>query len=111
MPKLRITFNKTGVLRYISHLDLMRLFERACRRAKMPLKLTQGFNPHPKISVFPAVALGTEHDDLKADILLERQMEPSQVQKRLNEVLPGEVRVVDVCELRKVKQGGKTKWV
>lgn len=45
-------------MKYISHLDLMRLFTRAMRRADLPLKMTEGFNPHPKFSIQRALKLG-----------------------------------------------------
>ena len=55
--RVRVRFDKQGLLRFISHRDLMRLFERALRRAGLPLAVTQGYNPHPRLS-FP-LALGT----------------------------------------------------
>ncbi|MBN1872216.1 MAG: DUF2344 domain-containing protein, partial [Candidatus Omnitrophica bacterium] len=50
-----ITLEKKGTMRFISHLDLLRLFQRAARRARLPLKFSQGFSPHPKIKIEPAL--------------------------------------------------------
>ena len=47
----RLLFTKTGRARYISHLDLMRTFQRAFARARIPIKHTEGFNPHPFVSI------------------------------------------------------------
>jgi hypothetical protein len=54
----RITFTKQGALRYTGHLDLHRLWERAMRRASLPIAYSQGFHPQPKISLAAALPLG-----------------------------------------------------
>lgn len=56
--RLRITFSKTGTLRYIGHLDLHQVWERTVRRAGLPLAYTQGFHPGPKIQIAAALPLG-----------------------------------------------------
>ena len=58
MPKDRLLFVKEGRARYISHLDLMRTFQRAFLRADIPIKHTEGFNPHPFISIALPLSLG-----------------------------------------------------
>ena len=57
-------------MRYISHLDLMRLFMRAMRRAELPLKMSEGFSPHPKLSFKRALKLGVESQQEEASIIL-----------------------------------------
>ena len=59
----RIRFTKTGRMRFLSHHDLMRLFERALRRTGLPLRMTEGYNPHPIISFPTALGLGIESLD------------------------------------------------
>ena len=54
----RLLFTKTGRARYISHLDLMRTFQRAFSRAKIPIKHTEGFNPHPFVSIALPLSVG-----------------------------------------------------
>lgn len=56
--RLRVTFSKTGSLRYIGHLDLQQIWERTARRAGLPLAYTQGFHPGPKIQIAAALPLG-----------------------------------------------------
>jgi radical SAM-linked protein len=58
--RYRLGFRKTGTMAYLSHLDLVRTFTRALRRARVPLRMSQGFSPHPEISFGPALALGVE---------------------------------------------------
>ena len=58
MYKLSFVFSKKGAMKYIGHLDLMRLFTRAMRRANLPLKMSEGFSPHPKLSFKRALKLG-----------------------------------------------------
>ena len=54
----RLLFSKTGRAKYISHLDLMRTFQRAFARAKIPIKHTEGFNPHPFVSIALPLSVG-----------------------------------------------------
>lgn len=58
MIRLRVTFAKTGALRYIGHLDLQTLWERTARRAGLPLAYTQGFHPSPRLQIASALPLG-----------------------------------------------------
>jgi len=84
----RIIFNKTGWMRYISHLDLMRLFSRAARRAGFGLYLTQGFNPHPLIRIKRALKLGLEGKGEEAEFVLTENITTADFGQRLKEQLP-----------------------
>ena len=79
---------KKGMMKYISHLDMMRLFQRAARRAGLPLYLTQGFNPHPRIKIEPALKLGVEGKDLRAEIILRENLAADKVKSALESELP-----------------------
>ncbi len=96
MSKLRFVFEKTGRARYISHLDLMRTFQRAFNRAGLELKHSEGFNPHPQISVLLPLQLGCESvcERLDADVLSPREG----MTDELNRVLPEGVRMISVGE-------------
>lgn len=83
-------------MRFISHLDLMRLFMRAMRRAELPVKLTQGFNPHPRLSVKRALKLGAESEHEEASVVLERRVDSEDFKKRLQRQLPEGIEVKDV---------------
>jgi len=94
--KIKVIFAKTGLLRFISHLDLMRLFQRALRRAGVPVFITKGFNPHPKISVMPALKLGHESDNLEVVFKLDSLMRPEEIKIRLQDKLPEEIKISEV---------------
>ena len=83
-------------MRFISHLDLMRLFVRAMRRADLPLKLTQGFSPHPKLSIKRALKLGLESVQEEAAIVLKEQVDPIDFKNRLQQQLPKGVEIKNV---------------
>lgn len=96
MHRVRFTFSKKGTMRYISHLDLMRLFIRAFRRANLPLKMTEGFSPHPKFSIKRAIKLGLESDNEEASIVLKEFVKPKTFKKRLQRQLPEGIIIKDV---------------
>ncbi len=98
--KVIVRFEKKGLMRYISHLDLLRLFQRACRRADLPLALTEGFNPHPKLKVEPALKLGVESKDLKAEMVLHTFVSSEDIRRRLDGELPTGIEITDVGETR-----------
>lgn len=100
----RALFEKTGNARYISHLDLMRLFQRAFKRAGLPLTHTQGFNPRPSVSIALPLSLGVESHCELLDFALEQPVECGDICTRLNDALVDGVRVLEVYE-----QGGKLK--
>lgn len=75
-------------MRYISHLDLMRLFTRAMRRAEMPLKMSEGFSPHPKFSIKRALKLGIESEHEEATVVLRTQVSCEEFLKKLQAQLP-----------------------
>ena len=88
MFRITFTFAKKGTMKFISHLDLMRLFMRAVRRAALPIKMTEGFSPHPKISLKRALKLGVESDNEEATFVLRETISPQEFKQRLQEQLP-----------------------
>ena len=85
---LRALFEKTGNAAYISHLDLMRLFQRAFKRAGLPLTHTQGYNPRPSVSIAMPLSVGVESVCELLDFDLEGESVPhQQIVERLNKVL------------------------
>ena len=95
---LRALFEKTGNARYISHLDLMRLFQRAFKRAGLPLTHTQGFNPRPSVSIALPLSLGVESRCELLDFELEQTVAPEEIRERLNQALVAGVRVLEVYD-------------
>ncbi|RKD33212.1 TIGR03936 family radical SAM-associated protein [Thermohalobacter berrensis] len=94
MTTIRVKFTKEEDLKYISHLDLMRLFQRAFRRANIPIKYSQGFNPHPKFSLATALPLGVTSDGEYMDIELEKEINTKTFIDDLNSVLPKGIRIL-----------------
>lgn len=84
--KVRINIEKRGDLRFISHLDWLRMMYRAISRAKLPVAYSRGYNPRPKIAFGPALPMFTEAFSEYIDIELTERMEG--VQARLNPFLP-----------------------
>jgi len=81
-------FSKTGDMIYISHLDLIRLFGRAIRRAGLPIALTQGFNPHPRLKLVRALKLGVESLNEKGQVVFNEKLQAAEVSSRLQKELP-----------------------
>lgn len=84
----RLLFSKTGRAKYISHLDLMRTFQRAFQRADLTIKHTEGFNPHPFISILLPLSLGFSSQCEILEFQLLDSISPDDVPGRLNAVLP-----------------------
>lgn len=80
-------------MRYLSHLDVMRLMARAARRAQVPFYLTQGFHPHPKIKFKRALKLGVESMNEEAHIELRRTMSPEAFVKKMNRQFPEGIKI------------------
>ena len=101
----RLLFEKKGNAIWISHLDLMRLFQRAFKRAGLPLTHTQGFNPRPSVSIALPLSVGVESDCELLDFDLDGEIVPNdQILARLNEKLVDGVRVREVYDDgRKIK--------
>ncbi|TEB07310.1 hypothetical protein Psch_00857 [Pelotomaculum schinkii] len=99
MPVYRMMYAKEGPARYISHLDLLRTFERAARRAGLPIAFTSGFNPHPKIAFAAPLAVGTAGEAEYADLELVREVPVSSIQRDLSGTLPEGLRLVEVRRL------------
>ena len=86
-------------MRFVSHLDLIRLFQRALRRAGLPVTITKGFSPHLKMSIARALKLGLESDHEEAIICMDEPVEAGRVIKLLNEQLPEGIRLTGAEEM------------
>ena len=93
--RLRLRFEKRGEICLISHHDLMRLFERAARRAALPVAMTEGFNPRPRMSFPLALGVGVEAMREIVELDLSDWVHPAEVQRRLNEQLPDGLRMTE----------------
>ena len=94
--RARITFTKQGALRYTGHLDLHRLWERAMRRAELPIAYSQGFHPQPKISLAAALPLGFSSRAEVLDVRLIEEIPVDEISLRLKDNLPADIQVTNV---------------
>jgi radical SAM-linked protein len=97
--RIRITFSKSGSLIYIGNLDLYTMWERASRRADLPLAYSQGFHPQPKIHFAAPLPLGFASRCEVVDMRLNETVNRSDLKERLNAALPADIRVLDVQEV------------
>ena len=92
----RLLFEKTGKAVWISHLDLMRLFQRAFKRAGLPLTHTQGYNPRPSVSIALPLSVGvvSKCELLEYELVGEEKPSHKEIVSRLNEALTEGIRVI-----------------
>lgn len=100
VQKLRIRYAKRGRLRFTSHRDFARAFERAVRRAGIPIGFSSGFTPHPKISYANASPTGAASEAEYLEIGMTRPCEADEVRQLLDSALPPGLDIVDVVVAR-----------
>src|SRR4051812_2188777 len=98
VQRLRVRYAKRGRLRFTSHRDFSRAFERAIFRARMPMAYSSGFNPHPRISYAGAAPTGSASEAEYLEIGLAEVLDPAAVHAPLAESLPDGLDVVEVVE-------------
>ncbi len=86
--KLRITYAKTGRASYISHLDLLRTFIRALRRAEIPVKYSEGFNPHAQLTFAMPLSVGSTSECELVDVTLTNPIDIAEAIKKLSATMP-----------------------
>ncbi len=96
VQRLRIRYAKRGRMRFTSHRDFSRAFERALVRARIPMAYSSGFNPHPRISYAGAAPTGSASEAEYLEIGLAEPREPDDVRRRLDESLPPGLDVLEV---------------
>ena len=102
MQRLRIRYAKRGRLRFTSHRDFSRAFERAIFRARVPMAYSSGFNPHPRISYAGAAPTGSASEAEYLEIALAAVVDPAEIRGLLEEALPDGLDILEVVE----SQGG-----
>lgn len=98
MSNLRLKFLRGEEVKYISHLDLMKVFERALRRSGIPIAYSKGFNPHPEMVFGLPLSVGVTSEAEYADFELEEAIDPVDFISRLNSQLPKGLRVLEARE-------------
>ena len=98
MRKVRVMYEKKGRAVYISHLDIMRTFQRVLTRAGVAVKHTEGFNPHPYISIALPLSLGYAGECEFLDMVIMDDMSGEEIKSRMNGTLPEGIVVTKVYE-------------
>lgn len=98
MQRLRVRYAKRGRMRFTSHRDFSRAFERAVVRAQVPVAYSSGYSPHPRISYAGASPTGAASEAEYLEIGLASVVEPGDLLRRLDEAMPAGLDVVDVVE-------------
>jgi radical SAM-linked protein len=95
MQKIRVIYRKGEEVKFISHRDLMRAFQRALRRTGLPVTYSQGFNPHMKISWGNALKVGAVSEGEAAEIQFEGWIKPLELKEALNRQLPKGLEILE----------------
>ncbi|MFH1447218.1 MAG: TIGR03936 family radical SAM-associated protein, partial [Chloroflexota bacterium] len=99
IARIRITYSKIGMLRFIGHLDMQQLWERALRRAELPVRYSQGFNPKIRLNLASALPLGYISRCEVLDFWLEKTVACEIVQAKLNKTLPTDLKIIDTTRV------------
>ena len=100
LSKRRVKFSKTGMAKYISHLDLLRCFTRAIMRSGLPVEYSQGFNPHQKMTFALPLPVGVTSECEYVDISFEDgKATDDEIKERLDTNLPPDINVISVGDL------------
>jgi radical SAM family uncharacterized protein/radical SAM-linked protein len=99
VQRLRVWFGKHGDMSLVSHLDLIRLFDRVVRRAEIPIAFTGGFHPGPRIAVANALSLGATSSGEIVDFELTRSLTPATLRQLLSDHLPATIPILNVLEV------------
>lgn len=102
--KIRIKFSKLGAMKFIGHLDLLRMFQKAFRRTNIPIAYSQGFNPHQLISIAAPLAIGITSSAEYMDIEISSHIDKQEAINQLNNTLPESIKIIDW-----IKLNGKSK--
>ncbi|MBT3153427.1 DUF2344 domain-containing protein [Streptomyces sp. CHD11] len=100
MQRIRLRYTKRGRLRFTSHRDFQRAFERALRRAEVPMAYSAGFTPHPKVSYANAAPTGTGSEAEYLEIALTQPRDPERLRALLDTSMPTGLDIVEAVEAR-----------
>ncbi len=99
MFRLRVRFYRGEELKFISHLDIIRLWVRALRRARIPLEYTEGFSPHPRISLAVPLSVGVTAENELMDISITKVVSPHWFMDTVNRQLPESLKVLEATPI------------
>ncbi|BBO90478.1 TIGR03960 family B12-binding radical SAM protein [Desulfosarcina ovata] len=113
--KYLIKFKKIGFARFLAHLEMIKIFNRSFRRAKIPVKYSAGFHPMPKISFRDTLPMGMQSENEEMLITLDLFLEPETISRRLSSELLENIEIIGCYEFSKINltvgDDNKTYWV
>lgn len=105
MNKYRLKFSKQGKIKYTGHLDLLKIFQRAIKRANLPISYSKGFNPHQIMSFAIPLPLGMESISEYIDMQFDKDLNSDFIKEELNKNMPIGMEILNVVKL---KEGQKS---
>ena len=99
LMRARLSYKKTGNFRFLGHLELTYVIQRACRRAKIPLAYSLGFHPLPRMSFGPPTQLGIESKEELVDFFLSKRISLEPLKKVLNDALPDGLQILSIEQI------------
>ena len=93
MQRFRLKVSRGEEIKFISHLDIIRLWERVFRRARIPLAYSEGFNPHPRLSLAVPLSVGVTSEAELMDVFISRQISPDWFMTAVNQQLPAGIKI------------------
>lgn len=99
VQRLRVTYGRTGLVKYVSHLDMMRMWQRAFRRAEIPVAYSEGFIPRPRFSLAAPLPVGVTAEGELMDVFLKRRLSPFYFLRKLGPQLPGGIEVKEAIDV------------
>ena len=100
--KIRIKFAKTGVMKFVGHLDVMRYFQKAIRRAELPIAYSEGFSPHMLLSFASPLGVGISSTGEYFDMVLAEDMKTDEIVKRLNATMVEGMEVISARQMPEI---------
>ena len=99
VQRIRVKYEKKAEIKFLSHRDVINIFERAVRRSELPIAYSEGYNPHMKISYGPPLKLGLHSDNQFADFFMAIRTPLQDFFKRLQDNLPPVIKLLEVQEI------------
>jgi radical SAM-linked protein len=93
-----LTYKRGDSIKYVSHLDFVRVFGRAFRRAELPIAYSEGFNPHPLLTFALPLSVGYTSECELMEFVMEKEMETEEIKEKLQKAMPIGIEITEVCK-------------
>lgn len=93
-----LTYKRGDSIKYVSHLDFVRVFGRAFRRAELPIAYSEGFNPHPLLTFALPLSVGYTSECELMEFVMEKELETEEIKEKLQKAMPIGIEITEVCK-------------